>query len=203
MKKVFFILFATLYIFISLNSYAQKINPGDGVRIAFLDIGDVITGDYYIQPNGLLNLPMVGIVNTTNKDFSGIKSIIETRYDSLYKDPHLSVNALFRINILGEVTNPGFYYVSDYEKFTAILAFSGGPTENADLGDIVLIRDFEAIEIDVETIIQEGRNASDFGLQSGDQIYVPRRWWADNSGVVTTIISIVALAITTYAVFFQ
>jgi len=203
MKKVFFILFATLSILISLNSYAQKINPGDGVRIAFLDIGDVITGDYYIQPNGLLNLPQIGIINTTNKNFKEIKSEIESRYDSLYKDPHLSVNALFRINILGEVTNPGFYYVSDSEKFTAILAFAGGPRETADLGDIVLIRDFEAVEIDVETIIQKGRNASDLGLQSGDQIYVPRRWWADNSGVVTTIISIVALAITTYAVFFQ
>ncbi|MCC6254818.1 MAG: SLBB domain-containing protein [Ignavibacteriaceae bacterium] len=203
MKKVFFILFATLSILISLNSYAQKINPGDGVRIAFLDIGDVITGDYYIQPNGLLNLPQIGIINTTNKDFKEIKLEIESRYDSLYKDPHLSVNALFRVNILGEVTNPGFYYVSDSEKFTAILAFAGGPRETADLGDIVLIRDFEAIEIDVETIIQKGRNASDLGLQSGDQIYVPRRWWADNSGVVTTIISIVALAITTYAVFFQ
>jgi polysaccharide biosynthesis/export protein len=203
MKKVFFILFATLCIFISLNSYAQKINPGDGVRIAFLDIGNVITGDYYIQPNGLLNLPQIGIINTTNKSFNEIKSIIEARYDSLYKAPHLSVNALYRINILGEIRNPGFYFVSDLEKFTAILAFAGGTTENADLGNIVLIRDFEAIEIDVETIIEKGRNTSDFGLQSGDQIYVPRRWWSDNSGMFTTIISIVALAITTYAVFFQ
>lgn len=203
MRKVFFIFFAILCLLVSLKSYAQKINPGDGVRIAFLDIGDVITGDYYIQPNGLLNLPQIGIINTTNKDFKKIKSEIETRYDSLYRDPHLSVNALFRINILGEVANPGFYYVSDSEKFTAILAFAGGPRETADLGDIVLIRDFEAIEIDVETIIEEGRNASDLGLQSGDQIYVPRKWWADNSGVVTSIVSILALAITTYAVFFQ
>lgn len=203
MKNIFFILLTALCIFISFDLHAQKINPGDGVRISFLDIGEVITGDYYIQPNGLLNLPQIGIINTTNKNFSEIKSIIEARYDSLYKVPHLSVNALFRINILGEIENPGFYFVSDYEKFTAILAFAGGPTETADLGDIVLIRDFEAIEIDVETIIQEGRNASDLGLQSGDQIYVPRKWWADNSGVVTTIISIVALAITTYAVFFQ
>jgi polysaccharide export outer membrane protein len=203
MKKVFFILLVTLCIFKSLNSYAQEINPGDGVRIAFLDVGDVITGDYYIQPNGLLNLPQIGIINTTNKDFKKIKSEIESRYDSLYKDPHISVNALFRINILGEVRNPGFYFVSDSEKFTAILAFAGGSTETADLGDIVLIRNFEAIDIDVETIILEGRNASDVGLQSGDQIYVPRRWWSDNSGVVTSIVSILALAITTYAVFFQ
>lgn len=203
MKKVFFILFISLNLFSSINSFAQKINPGDGVRVAFLDISDVITGDYYIQPNGLLNLPQIGIINTTNKNFSEIKSIIESRYDSLYKDPHLSINALFRINILGEIENPGFYFVSDSEKFTAILAFAGGPTETADLSNILLIRDFESIEIDVEEIIQKGRNASDFGLQSGDQIYIPRRWWADNSGVVTTIISIVALAITSYAVFFQ
>lgn len=203
MKKVFFILFISLNLFSSINSFAQKINPGDGVRVAFLDISDVITGDYYIQPNGLLNLPQIGIINTTNKNFSEIKSIIESRYDSLYKNPHLSINALFRINILGEIENPGFYFVSDSEKFTAILAFAGGPTETADLSNILLIRDFESIEIDVEEIIQKGRNASDFGLQSGDQIYIPRRWWADNSGVVTTIISIVALAIISYAVFFQ
>ncbi|GIK23342.1 MAG: hypothetical protein F9K42_08405 [Ignavibacterium sp.] len=203
MKKVLFVLFISLNLFSSINSFAQKINPGDGVRVAFLDISDVITGDYYIQPNGLLNLPQIGIINTTNKNFSEIKSIIESRYDSLYKDPHLSINALFRINILGEIENPGFYFVSDSEKFTAILAFAGGPTETADLSNILLIRDFESIEIDVEEIIQKGRNASDFGLQSGDQIYIPRRWWADNSGVVTTIISIVALAITSYAVFFQ
>jgi polysaccharide export outer membrane protein len=202
MKFFFIALFATFLFFLSLNSYGQKINAGDGIRISFLDIEDVITGDYYIQPNGLVNLPLIGIINTTGEDFNYIKSEIESRYASLYKNPYLSVEALFRINIFGEVAEPGFYYVADYEKFTAILAFAGGPTSDADLGDIVLIREFEATEIDVETIIKEGSTASDFGLQSGDQIYVSRKWWADNSGVVTTILSIVALALTTYAVFF-
>ena len=203
MKYLSILLIATLSIFNSLNLFAQNLNTGDGIRISFLDIKDLITGDYYIQPNGMVNLTIIGAIDTKNKDFKGLKLEIISRYDSLYKDPHLSVNALFRINILGEVRNPGFYYVSDSEKFTAILAFAGGLTETADLSNILLTRDFESIEIDVEKIIQKGRNASDFGLQSGDQIYVPRRWWADNSGVITTIISIVALAITSYAVFFQ
>lgn len=202
MKTLILYHLSAIFIFLNLNLFAQAINPGDGVRISFLDIGDVITGDYYIQPNGLLNLPLIGIINTTGKDFSEIKTIIETRYDSLYKDPHLSVNALYRINILGEVANPGFYFVSDSEKFTAILAFAGGTTSDANLGNIRLIRNFESLELDVETIVQEGSNASDFGLQSGDQIFVPRRWWVDNSGIVTAIISVLALALTTYAVFF-
>ncbi len=201
MKNLSLILFATLIIFISLNLYAQEINPGDGVRISFLDIADVITGDYYIQPNGLLNLPIIGILNTSNRDFKEIKSEIEARYDSLYKEPHLSVNALFRINILGEVAAPGFYYVSDYEKFTAILAFAGGTTGAADLESIKLIRNFEAIEINVEDVIREGSTATEFGLQSGDQVFVPRNWWADNSVWVSIALTATALLLTVYAIF--
>lgn len=203
MKNILKIIFSALLIIISLNSYAQELNPGDGIRISFLDIEDVITGDYYIQPNGLITLPLIGIINTINRNFEQIKSEIETRYDSLYKDPHLSINALFRINILGEVREPGFYYVSDYEKFTAILAFAGGTTEAADLGDIRLIRNNEEIKIDIEEIIKKGSTASEFGLKSGDQVFVPRNWWSDNSVWVTIALTATALVITTYAIFFN
>ncbi len=199
MKNLSLILFTTLSISMSLNSYAQNLNLGDGVRISFLDIDDVITGDYYIQPNGLLHLPFIGVINTSNTDFKEIKSKIEFRYDSLYRNPHLTVNALFRINILGEVRNPGFYYVSDYEKFTAILAFAGGTTGSADLENIKLIRNFEEIYLDVETIIQEGSSATDFGLQSGDQVFVPRTWWSDARGF-TIILSALALIVTIIAI---
>ena len=203
MKNLLAILFATLTIFISLDLYAQELNPGDGVRISFLDIKDVITGDYYIQPNGLINLPLIGAVDTKNKEFSELKLEIESHYDSLYKEPHLSVNALYRINVLGEVKNPGFYYVSDYEKFTAILAFAGGTTESADLDNIKLIRDAKQIDIDVGKIIQEGSTATDFGLQSGDQVFVPRNWWSSNSVWVTIAVSATALIVTTYALLFR
>jgi protein involved in polysaccharide export with SLBB domain len=203
MKKVFFILFITLSALQSLSSYAQQLNAGDGIRISFLDTNDLITGDYYIQPNGLVNLPIVGPIDTKNKDIKDLKLEIESHYDSLYKDPHLSVNALFRINILGEIRNPGFYYVSDYEKFTAILAFAGGTSDNADLDNIRLIRNNEQIDIDVNKIIREGSTATDFGLRSGDQVFVPRTWWSTNSSWVTITISALALIITSYAIFFQ
>ena len=85
MKNLLIIFFVMLCVFISINSYAQRLNPGDGIRISFLDITDVITGDYYIQPNGLINLPLIGIIDTKNKDFEEIKTEIISRYSSLYK----------------------------------------------------------------------------------------------------------------------
>jgi polysaccharide export outer membrane protein len=198
MKNLLVILFTTLSIFLNLNLYAQELNPGDGVRITFLDIKDDISGDYYIQSSGFIQLPFIGIINTTNRDFKDIKAQIEFRYDSLYRQPILTVNALFRINVLGEVRNPGFYFITEMEKFTAILALAGGTTGNADLESIYLIRNNQEINLDVNTIIQEGSSATDFGLQTGDQIYVPRTWWADARGF-TIILSAAALLVTVIA----
>ena len=194
MKNILIFLTLVITLSTSLESQAQKLSAGDGVRISFLDIKDIITGDYFIEPTGLLQLPFIGIINTTDKDIKEIISEIEFRYDSLYKNPQLTVYALFRINVLGEVNNPGFYYVSEVEKFTAILALAGGTTGNADLESIRLLRNFEEIQLDVETIIKEGSSATDFGLQSGDQIFVPRTWWADAKGL-TILISAASLVV--------
>ena len=194
MKNILIFLTLAITLSTSLESQAQKLSAGDGVRISFLDIKDIITGDYFIEPTGLLQLPFIGIINTTDKDIKEIISEIEFRYDSLYRNPQLTVHTLFRINVLGEVNNPGFYYVSELEKFTAILALAGGTTGNADLESIKLLRNFEEIQLDVETIIKEGSSATDFGLQSGDQIFVPRTWWADAKGL-TILISAASLVV--------
>lgn len=202
MKNLLLILFTTLSIIFNINTYAQELNPGDGVRVTFLDINDAISGDYYIQSNGYIQLPFIGLINTNNRDFKDFKAQIEFRYDSLYRKPVLTVNALFRINVLGEVTNPGFYYITETEKFTSILALAGGTTGNADLESIYLIRNNREINLDVNTIIEEGSSATDFGLRSGDQIYVPRTWWADAKGI-TIILSAAALVVTIVAIFLR
>jgi len=199
MKNLLLILFATLSIFVSQNSNAQELNPGDGVRITFLDIKDEISGDYYILPNGFIQLPFIGIINTTGRDFKDIKNQIVFRYDSLYRDPHLTVYSVIRINVLGEVTNPGFYYITEIETFMSIIGMAGGTTGSADLESIYLVRNNQRINLDTETIIEEGSSATDFGLQSGDQIYVPRTWWADARGF-TIILSALALIVTVIAI---
>jgi len=196
-----FIFFATISIIMSLSSFAQELNPGDGVRISFLDIKDDISGDYYIAPDGYLNLPFIGIINTNGKSFNSIRSQIEFRYDSLYRAPHLTVHYLLRINVLGEVRNPGFYYVTQTEKFTALLALAGGTTSSAELESIYVIRGNEEIDMDVNSIISEGGSIAEFGLISGDQVFVPRTWWSDRG--ITIVISAAALLVTVLALFLR
>jgi polysaccharide biosynthesis/export protein len=193
-------LFLLIFTFFIPELSSQQLIAGDGVRLIFLDITDAISGDYYVQPDGKLQLPYVGILSTVNKEFPQLRDEIYSKYDSLYKKPELTILSLFKINILGEVFRPGFYYVTEDQRLASILALAGGVTGSADLGEIFIIRNEEEISLDVETIMQEGDTAIDFGLQSNDQIYIPRSFWAD-PGRFTWIFTAIATVVTVIAIF--
>lgn len=202
MKNLLLTLVAVISFSMSLSTFAQVLQPGDGIRIRFLDVKDSISGDYYIQPDGVVQMPFIGLINTTDRPYSDVKDQIIFRYDSLYRNPHLTVYSLIRINVLGEVKNPGFYYITEIETFMSIIGMAGGTTNNADLESIYLVRKNQRINLDIETILAEGSTATDFGLQTGDQIYVPRTWWADARGL-TIILSAAALLVTIIAIFLR
>ncbi len=201
MKNIRTFLVIVLLILISTKlTRAQYLNPGDGVRLAFFNITDQISGDYYVQQDGKIQLPYVGLISTTQKPYPEIKSEITAKYDSLYKDPELTIQPLFKINILGEVRSPGYYYVTDVEKLTGIFALAGGVTSDADLDNVYIIRNDKEIELDAQRLIESGSTMGDIGLQSGDRIFVPKTWWA-NARSITIILSVVS-ALVTIAVLF-
>lgn len=191
-----------LFLFVALSLKAQTLQPGDGIKITFLDISDQISGDYFVQPDGSIQMPFIGIINTNNKSFSAIKTEIISKYDSLYRNPKITILALYKINVLGEVRTPGYYYVTEVEKLSGILAMAGGLTDRASLENITILRGDSEVELDAQSIIEQGNTAADFGLRSGDRIFVPKDWWSD-SGNVTLIISAIALVITTVALFLR
>jgi polysaccharide export outer membrane protein len=159
-----------------------------------------ISGDYFIQPDGNLQLPVIGIISTLGKEFLQIKTEIFDEYNALYKNPELTILALFRINLQGEVNSPGYYFVTEEQKLTGILALAGGVTGDADLDNVYIIRNDREIELDLEVLMEGGNLISDLGLQSGDQIYIPRSFWAD-PGRFTWIFSALAAIVAVVAIF--
>ncbi len=177
---------------------AGDLTLGDGVRITLFNVTDPVTGDYFVQQNGKIQLPFIGLVSVLNRDFQSIQLEIISKYDSIYRDPEITVQPLYKISILGEVRSPGRYYVTGVEQLMDIIVLAGGETEDSNLNNIYLIRDEEKINIDATRIIKEGSKLGDFGLQSGDQIYVPRNWWVWLRNV--SVLVSVALAITTITI---
>ena len=183
MNKLFLVIFISGFLF-GWVSNAQTLNPGDGVKLILYHISDSITGDYFIQEDGFISFPFIGKMKASDRNIDSLKAEINAKYSSLYKNPELTILPIIRINIFGEVRNPGFYYVTGIDKLSDIIAKAGGTTSDADLGDINITRHNKEIEINGEKAIQNGSKLDDIGLQSGDQIYVTRKWL---SGATQTI----------------
>jgi len=195
-NKSFKIFYITLFLFGGLT-FGQNLKPGDGVKITLFNIDDSVVGTYYILDNSNLHLPYIGLINTYNKEFVSLKTEIIEEYSKLYRNPEIDVQALYRIDILGEVSNPGVYYLTGFETVTDLIALAGGETSDSNIENIVLIRNDSHIEIDLESFLKGENNLYDIGIESGDKVYVPRTWWVgarDASILVSGIAVLVAVA---------
>jgi polysaccharide export outer membrane protein len=186
-------------LFFSHQLFAQKIQPGDGVRLTFYNIPDAESGDYFVQQDGNIQLPYVGLVATLERSFKSIQEEIIEKYRSIYRDPELTVQPLYKINVLGEVNKPGMYFVTGVEVFSDLIALAGGETPDANLGKVLIIREEQKIEIDAREVLQKGRKLQEIGLQSGDQVYVSRKKILGLNNA-TVWISLAALVVTTIGI---
>ncbi len=189
MKKIllFMIFFAAIT---GMKSYAQTLLPGDGVKIIFYNISDHISGNYFIQDNGDISLPYLGQIAAANRNIDSVRTEIIGKYSKLYRNPEITVLPLIKINILGQVNKPGYYYVTGVEKLSDLIAEAGGTTSEADLNSIYITRNDKQFKINGTKIIEKGSKLDDIGLQSGDQIYISKKWL--NGSNTTIIISVVS-----------
>lgn len=178
---------------------AQTLNPGDGIRLIFYNISDPISGDYYITEDGTVSFPYLGKIRVEGRNIDSVKQEIYNKYSNLYRNPELTVLALIRVNIFGEVNKPGYYYVTGTDKLADLIAKAGGTTSDANVGNITITRNGQEISVDGEKIMQSGDKLQDIGLQSGDQIYVARKWF---SGSTQTILIAALSALTSIIVAF-
>jgi len=192
MNKLLFIIFILL-LQINFKSFSQTLQPGDGLKLIFYNITDSISGDYYIQDDGTISLPYLGKIVAANVNVDSLKTEIYNKYSSLYKNPELTILPLVKVNIFGEVKNPGFYYVTGSDKLSDLIAKAGGTTPDADLSDIHITRNGKDININGKQVIENGSKLEDIGLQSGDQIDVTRKWFTGTTAtIIVTVSSIIA-----------
>jgi polysaccharide export outer membrane protein len=75
---------------------------------------------------------------------------------------------------MGQVKNPGPYPLTANMSFLEALSRAGGPNDNAQQGKIVLARPSKNTEqvVDLENMVQT--SGSNYQLEPGDIVYVPK-----------------------------
>lgn len=170
------------------STASDTLRPGDIIRLQIWREPD-LSGDFEVDPSGDVTVPKLGVVSVHQASPDSLRAMLLRGYAVYLRNPSVQVTVLRRINILGAVMKPGLYPVDPTMTIADAVAAAGGATPLGVPDKVDLIRGNSRSS---ERIASATRIA-DTPLQSGDQIYVPQRNWAErNAAFVTTGASIAA-----------
>jgi len=122
-----------------------RINPGDELEI-------YVWGDERLQrvlrvlPDGSFAFPLVGQVAALGKLPREIEAVISKGLEAQYRGtaPQVTVSvrmpAGLQFTVVGKVRSPGSFSPGRYVNLLEAMGFAGGPTEFADVGNVVILR---------------------------------------------------------------
>lgn len=173
---------------VSAAETAYRINPGDQLDI-------YVWGDERLQrtmtvlPDGSFAFPLAGTVHAAGKTPAAIEGELSKLLAGQYKGvpPQVTVSVKaasgLQISVVGKVKTPGAFSPTHYVSALDALALAGGPTEFADVNNIIILRHEGDHTVVVRTRLgnilkgrPSGADLSGEGvpeLKAGDTLVVP------------------------------
>lgn len=136
-----------------------------------------------ITPDGRVSLPIIGNMQAAGLTVRELEKIINERYGTYVRNLQttLIVNEIHHMKfvVLGEVTRPGEYEMSDLPTLLDAIAKAGGYKDSACLSDVVILRSNGlqkplVFKVDLEKVLTQGVTYAGLTVQPADIIYVPK-----------------------------
>lgn len=165
-----------------------RISPGDQLQI-------YVWGDERLQraltvlPDGTFAFPLAGTIqaagHTPNEIEDTLSKLLAPQYKGVPQQVTVSVAAPagMQYSVIGKVRAPGNFSPTRYVNVLNALAQAGGPTDFADIGNIIILRTTDGhsqvIRTHLSNIIKGKPSDSDMSaasvplIQAGDTVIVP------------------------------
>ena len=158
------------------------LGPGDEVIIDIWGTNQA-TIRQTISPDGTINIPDIGMINLNGMTIKEADSYMKRKLGQIYSvdgddaksEIKLTLGNIrtIQVNMMGEIANPGTYYLSSLSNIYHALHRAGGVSQLGTLRDIQPIRKGKVIaHIDIYDFIREGK-MNEIILEEGDIINVP------------------------------
>jgi polysaccharide biosynthesis/export protein len=153
------------------------VGPGDNLTISIwgpVENSVIRT----VDRNGQILLPRVGDLRVWGLTFAQADRLIREQLSRYFRGFQTSVTMgrlrTLRVQIIGEVCQPGTYTLNALATIVQALYSAGGPTKMGSLRNVRLLRNSHVVgEIDLYDFLLRGDRTRDFRLESGDTIFVP------------------------------
>jgi len=132
---------------------------------------------YLIDEKGFIDMPLLGKVKLAGYSTSEARDTITSKLEKYLQAPLVKINIInFKITVLGDVTKPGIYNVTN-EKISIpqALAIAGDLTIFGDRQKVLLIREIkgEKTYTTIDLTKRELFISENYYLHSNDILYIP------------------------------
>ena len=164
-----------------------RLNPGDEIEV-YVWGEERLQRTMRILPDGSFAFPLVGRIEAAGKLPTQIESEVSKGLVSQFRDrvPQVTVSVRaatgLQFSVIGRVKSPGSYTPGKYVNVLEAIGLAGGPTEFADLGNVLILRKQAArlvpIRIRLTDAVRGSPTERDLNdglptLQTGDTVIVP------------------------------
>lgn len=144
--------------------------PGDVARITVWRHPE-LTGDFVVGTDGTIIHPLYRALHVASVPFGEVETELRQYLKQIDSVPAFTFTPLLRVYVVGEVKQPNSLTVPAGATVAQAIALAGGPTAEADLPDIRLVRGVQVIPLD---LTRPDLAMARTTLRSGDQIVVGR-----------------------------
>jgi polysaccharide export outer membrane protein len=172
------------------------LRPGDIVKVVVFG-HDELSGEYPIDENDSLLLPIVGSIYTRSLSITELRTRIKREFGQLYTQSFVAITPLFRVAVLGEVMSPGLYNVDPTMTVYDVLARAGGPSREAAVSAMRVTRAGQEYSFSLSGEAAGRATMRELGVRSGDQFYIPRRRFTEQTAIILiSLVNTVLIGIT-------
>ena len=177
--------------------------PGDAVRIRVWELYQGadrnlnLNGDYPINTEGIIIMPIIGEIRVKGLTQYELMQLLEEKLKAYLRNPYVYIRPLIRVTMQGAFNRPGSYRVDPSSSLWDLVRQAGGPRSDCDLRKIEVERGGKVVVKNLLKSFEEGFSLEEVGIESGDQIMVPKRGTMD-LGVLLSMINLVASIVLLY-----
>jgi polysaccharide export outer membrane protein len=164
------ILLLTTYNIFSQQAYILK--PLDEIEINVLGQPEM-SRKFTVGPDGKITFPLIGEVEVKGRTLSEVASLLKEKLKIYIPITDITVNLAtsksVSVYIFGEVKSPGEYKFSEQPTLIKLIAAAGGPTQNANLSKIEIIK---SDKTKIMVNLKKDWNEGNFTLSYGDTVFI-------------------------------
>lgn len=172
----------------TVRAAAYRINAGDELEI-YVWGEERLQRKVKVLPDGTIAFPLVGKIVAQGYMPSEVETLITTGLKDQYRGqvPQVTVSVVqpsgLQFSIMGRVRAPGTFTPGRYVNVLEALSMAGGPSEFANLDNVVIIRksgdDLRTLRVRLAPLFKMGADANDIAranilrIETGDTVIVP------------------------------